>query len=120
LAPARARAAVRGLSREREISPRSLDALALLVSELVSNAVLHSDASPASPIVLRARLVGDEAIRIEVIDEGSGFAAVPREPAGLEGGYGLMLVDSEARSWGIDRRFGTCAWFEIADDEPKR
>jgi anti-sigma regulatory factor (Ser/Thr protein kinase) len=114
LAPSRARAAVTRFSRESDVSPNSLDTLALLVSELVSNAVVHSDAPPASDIQLCARLVERDAIRVEVTDQGSGFAAVPRDPARMEGGYGLFLVDSQASSWGIDRRRGNCVWFEVA------
>ncbi len=115
LAPSRARAAVAEFSVEREISPAGLDTLALLVSELVSNAVMHSDAPPASDIQLCARIVGVDAVRVEVTDEGSGFTAVPRDADRQEGGYGLFLVDSQSTSWGIDRRRGNCVWFEIAD-----
>jgi anti-sigma regulatory factor (Ser/Thr protein kinase) len=117
-APSLARAAVSGFSREREISPKSLDTLALLVSELVSNAVLHSDAPAGSEIRLSARLVGRDAIRVEVTDQGSGFAATPRDPARQEGGYGLFLVESQASSWGIERSCGTRVWFEIAGHRP--
>jgi anti-sigma regulatory factor (Ser/Thr protein kinase) len=113
-APSAARAALSGFSKEREVSSKSLDTLALLVSELVSNAVLHSDAPSGSDIHLSARLVGSDAIRVEVTDRGSGFLASPRDPDRLDGGYGLFLVDSQATSWGIERRCGTRVWFEIA------
>lgn len=113
LAPALARAAVTDFSRERDLSNADLETLALLVSEVVSNAVVHSDAPPASEIHLCARVVGPDAIRIEVTDQGSGFTAVPRDPERVEGGYGLFLVDSQAASWGIDRRCGTRVWFEV-------
>jgi anti-sigma regulatory factor (Ser/Thr protein kinase) len=113
-APSLARAAVSGFSKGSEVSPKSLDTLALLVSELVSNAVLHSDAPSGSDIQLCARLVGRDAIRVEVTDQGSGFVATSRDPDRLEGGYGLFLVDSQATSWGIERRCGTRVWFEIA------
>lgn len=115
LAPALARAAVAGFSREWEITPDSLETLALLVSELVSNAVVHSDAPATSDIHLCARVLDRDAIRIEVTDEGSGFLATPRDPTRLDGGYGLFLVDSQATSWGIDRRFGNCVWFEVVE-----
>jgi anti-sigma regulatory factor (Ser/Thr protein kinase) len=114
-APSLARAAVASFSERREIATRSLETLSLLVSELVSNAVLHSDAPRASEIHLCARLVGPDAVRIEVTDQGSGFTAVPRDPKRIDGGYGLFLVDTQATSWGIDRRFGNCVWFEVAE-----
>jgi anti-sigma regulatory factor (Ser/Thr protein kinase) len=115
-APSLARAAVTGFSKQRKMSPASLSTLALLVSELVSNAVVHSDAPASSGIQLCARLLGPAAVRVEVTDQGSGFDAVPRDPARVEGGYGLYLVDTQATKWGIDRRCGTCVWFEVADD----
>jgi anti-sigma regulatory factor (Ser/Thr protein kinase) len=117
-APSLARAAVAGFSRDRHFSAKSLDTLSLLVSELVSNAVLHSDAPSGSEIQLSARVVGRDAIRVEVTDRGSGFVATPRDPGRQDGGYGLFLVDSQARSWGIERRCGTRVWFEVAGSRP--
>jgi anti-sigma regulatory factor (Ser/Thr protein kinase) len=114
-APSLARAAVTGFSKGRRMSEESLSTLALLVSELVSNAVLHSDAPSSSNIQLCARHLGPDAVRVEVTDQGSGFTVVPRDPNRLEGGYGLYLVDTQAAKWGIDRRSGTCVWFEIRE-----
>lgn len=118
MAPSLARAAVAGFSKQRQISPAGLDTLSLLVSELVSNAVVHSDAPAASEIELCAQQLGADGVRVEVTDQGSGFTAVARDPGRLDGGYGLFLVDSEAASWGIDRRCGNCVWFEIVDRHP--
>ncbi len=115
LAPSRARAAVADFSMQRQISPAGLDTLSLLVSELVSNAVVHSDAPATSDIELCARQLAPDSVRIEVTDQGSGFTARSRDPEREDGGYGLFLVDSQAASWGIDRRFGNCVWFEIVD-----
>jgi anti-sigma regulatory factor (Ser/Thr protein kinase) len=114
MAPSLARAAVVGFTRERQIGSAELDTLSLLVSELVSNAVLHSDAPAASEIQLCARQVGPDAVRVEVTDQGSGFTAIPRDPAREDGGYGLFLLDSQASAWGTERRCGNCVWFEIA------
>lgn len=115
MAPSLARAAVAGFSKQRAISSTGLDTLSLLVSELVSNAVVHSDAPEASDIELCATQLGPDAVRIEVTDQGSGFTAVARDPERQDGGYGLFLIDSQARSWGIDRRCGNTVWFEIVD-----
>ncbi len=115
MAPSLARAAVAGFSKEQKFSAAGLDTLTLLVSELVSNAVVHSDAPAQSDIQLCARQLGPDALRIEVTDQGSGFTAVGRDPDRLEGGYGLFLVESQATSWGIDRQCGNCVWFEIVD-----
>jgi anti-sigma regulatory factor (Ser/Thr protein kinase) len=112
-APSLARAAVADFTEKSKLAAAELDKLTLLVSELVSNAVLHSDAPPASGILLCARLLGRGAVRVEVIDCGSGFTAAPRDPSRLAGGYGLFLVAKEAHRWGVDREGGTRVWFEI-------
>jgi anti-sigma regulatory factor (Ser/Thr protein kinase) len=113
-APSLARAAVAGFSERAEIPSPELDTLTLLVSELVSNAVLHSDAPPASGIVLCARVLSRGEVRVEVIDRGSGFSATPRDPAQPLGGFGLYLVEKQATRWGVDREAGTRVWFELA------
>lgn len=114
-APSKARAAVAGFTRHSEIGAAGLSTLALLVSELVSNAVLHSDAPAASAIELSARLLDGTSVRVEVVDEGSGFTVTPRDPSRIDGGYGLFLVDRQATRWGVDRKGGTRVWFEIRD-----
>jgi anti-sigma regulatory factor (Ser/Thr protein kinase) len=112
-APSLARAAVVGFFDERELSADALATLTLLVSELVSNAVIHSDAPASSTIVLNARSLADGSVRVEVIDQGSGFTPGPRDPEQYHGGYGLYLVDKQVTSWGVDERDGVCVWFEM-------
>ncbi|HEY4895523.1 MAG TPA: ATP-binding protein [Solirubrobacteraceae bacterium] len=114
-APSMARAAVAGFSERSSLGPGGCSTLALLVSELVSNAVLHSDAPPASDIRLCARLLDDARVRVEVVDDGSGFTVEPRDPSRIDGGYGLFLLDRQATQWGVDREGGTRVWFEIGD-----
>jgi anti-sigma regulatory factor (Ser/Thr protein kinase) len=112
-APAMARAAIAGFLTGSEIDPERLDMLTLLVSELVSNAVIHSNAPAASEILLCAHILDQGAVRIEVTDRGSGFTAVPRDPSRADGGYGLYLVDRYATRWGVDQQGGNCVCFEI-------
>jgi anti-sigma regulatory factor (Ser/Thr protein kinase) len=112
-APSHARAAVARFVATSGISAPALDTLTLLVSELVSNAVMHSDAPSASSIRLHARVLERGTIRVEVTDCGSGFTAAPRDPSRVTGGYGLFLVAQEASRWGVDREGGTRVWFEF-------
>ena len=112
-APAVARAAVAGLFKERDIQPDALATLRLLVSELVSNAVLHSDAPPSSHIELCVHLLEESAVRVEVLDKGRGFTPTPLEDTPYGGGYGLYLVEKQATQWGVDQRDGTRVWFEL-------
>ena len=111
-APGRARSAIARFSAEREIDDAALAALKLLVSEVVSNAVIHSTAPSAAEITLRARLL-EHLVRVEVIDQGSGFAAESRVPSAQTGGYGLYLLTREAASWGVHVDGSTCVWFEV-------
>ena len=99
------------------MGPVSLATLTLLVSELVSNAVLHSDAPPSSHILLCAHPLGKAGVRVEVTDQGSGFVPAPRDPIQRHGGYGLHLVDQQTTSWGVDRQGGTRVWFEMPSQD---
>jgi anti-sigma regulatory factor (Ser/Thr protein kinase) len=106
--PALARRLVRdGLSGG--VSPTVLADAQVVVSELVSNAVVHGAGS------IRLILDVDEAaVRGEVIDEGAGFEVDVRE-RGLDelGGRGLWLVSSLTRRWGIHDG-SSHVWFELA------
>ena len=96
------------------------DAL-LVVSELVTNAVVHSGCDPHATIMLDA-VVCDDALRIAVHDPGQS----PRTPAlrfglpGASGGYGLRLVERLARNWGMEHPGGCCVWAELALTADKR
>jgi anti-sigma regulatory factor (Ser/Thr protein kinase) len=114
-APSRARSAIEGFTAEHEIGAPSAATLKLLVSELVTNAAIHSDA-PAGEITLSAHLLEDHpAVRVEVTDEGSGFKApsLPAPGYSARGGFGLHLLDSEATRWGVHMNGVTCVWFEV-------
>jgi anti-sigma regulatory factor (Ser/Thr protein kinase) len=111
-APSLARAAVAGFCEGRGIRATTLATLRLLVSEIVTNAVIHPEVAPAATIHLCAS-TAPGAIRIEVTDAGGGFTPRPRDPARLDGGYGLYLVDQQAERWGVERQRGTTVWFEM-------
>jgi len=86
------------------------DTVTLLVSELVTNAVLHA----GSDVEVAVRLTADTA-RIEVTDA-SAEAVAPRDAASDESsGRGLALVGSLARRWGVRPATGggKTVWFEV-------
>jgi len=92
--------------RARDLVRTSLDswglradaqALALAVSELVTNALVHGDGS----IEVQLSAHGPE-VRLEVLDEGDGSPAVHDRRDGEFGGWGLRLVEELADSWGSE------------------
>jgi anti-sigma regulatory factor (Ser/Thr protein kinase) len=87
----------------------------LLVSELVTNVVRHSDGDPsAAASDMRIRVYSDR-IRVEVRDDGPGFRRADSEADPDPGsGWGLFLVDELADEWGIDSGIPNCVWFELA------
>jgi anti-sigma regulatory factor (Ser/Thr protein kinase) len=111
-APAAARAAIVGFCQDRQLPPGTMATLTLLISELVTNAVVHPDLDPPGMIRLSARLE-DETIRVEVADGGEGFSPKPRPPDQVTGGYGLYLVQKEAEQWGVEVSPRTTVWFEV-------
>ncbi|WP_161174735.1 ATP-binding protein, partial [Streptomyces sp. SID7804] len=108
---ARSRLAVSGIQADEPLA----ETLILLVSELVTNAVVHT----GRPAVLRLSLPGAEApeeaiVRLEVADR-SGRAPVPRCVDGeATGGRGLALVDGLADRWGWSAEgVGKRIWCEL-------
>ncbi|MCW2969459.1 MAG: putative anti-sigma regulatory factor, serine/threonine protein kinase [Solirubrobacterales bacterium] len=111
-APGIARAAVTELSQVLGLGPSTFQTLVLLVSEVVSNAVLHSRGPGGAPITLIAT-VTTEKVRVTVTDAGEGFVPKQRDPASIHDGYGLYLVDKAATRWGVDTAAPTSVWFEL-------
>jgi hypothetical protein len=87
------------------------DEAALVVTELVANAVRHA----GTPMDLRMLRI-PHGVRLEVSD-GCARLPVRRNADPLaEGGRGLLLVDTMSRSSGVDRRAdGKTVWAEITD-----
>jgi anti-sigma regulatory factor (Ser/Thr protein kinase) len=89
-----------------------VDAISIVVSELVTNSVRHSGGQPGDPIMLRLR-AEEEGARVEVVDEGRGFRPyVHRPPTDAESGWGLFLVEQLANRWGISDG-GRVVWAEL-------
>jgi anti-sigma regulatory factor (Ser/Thr protein kinase) len=89
-----------------------VDALMLLVSELVTNSVRHSGLGPRDSITLSVRLEPGR-IRVEVTDGGQGFdcAGPVSDPDG-NGSWGLRLVDLLSDRWGV-RRDPFSIWLDL-------
>ena len=90
-----------------------LDDLRLLTSELVSNSVRHGASIPEHPIRVKVSVM-DTKIRVSVVDSGRGFDRPPTSARpGVDGGWGLFLVERLADRWGTDGDGSTTVWFEL-------
>ena len=84
---------------------------ALMTSELMTNAVLHSASRLPGGQVTVSVLNGDGMVRVDVIDQGQ----VPSGARACHGlGQGLVLVSQLADTFGAD---GTDRWFTVATAE---
>ncbi|MEW2632782.1 ATP-binding protein [Streptomyces sp. NPDC048389] len=107
---ARARLVKSGVGDDERLA----ETLILLISELVTNAVVHT----GCPAVLRMLFGGGAAeagtVRVEVVDV-SACPPCPRRARGEDtGGRGLELVDGLADRWGWHREgAGKSIWCEV-------
>lgn len=89
-------------------SEEATSAALLVVTELLTNAVVHAGGA----IELRTTL-DDERLRIEVVDSSS---ALPRLRDPGDGGRGLRIVEALSTDWGVVRNDGAgkTTWCEIS------
>lgn len=87
------------------------DTVDVLVSELVTNAHLHTEADEIWVEVTHVGNADDERVRVEVTDDGSGEWG--ESAADREGGRGLELVEMLSTRWGADHVGVTRVWFEL-------
>jgi two-component sensor histidine kinase len=117
-APTRARTWVRS-ELEGEIPATAAADAALLVSELVTNSVVHANVGPRRTLIVEVTTL-DDRLRIAVIDPGSRLrpCMLPSDP-GTPGGLGLVVVDELCERWGAWQDLGsTCVWCELRLDQP--
>jgi DNA-binding NarL/FixJ family response regulator len=93
-----------------------LDDAAIVVSELVTNAVRHA----ASPSIVVVNRIAD-GVRIEVRDEGLGTPSPGAATSAAEGGRGLAIVAALARDWGVVAgERSKAVWVELGPSTPER
>jgi serine/threonine-protein kinase RsbW len=112
-APATARAAVAPWLATR-MSERLLGDVQLLLSELVTNSVLHAQ-GPGHAAIRVSVEICDGLVHLEVEDGGDDAVIAPRPPDHEHGGgFGLYLVESLAERWGSRHDGSTCVWADLA------
>ncbi len=98
----------------RQLDPRLVEMAVLMVSELATNAVVHTASA------FRVRVIHDAVlVRIEVTDHGGGTPTVRTPEPIATGGRGLLIVQELAESWGVERSEGEkTVWFTLAREIP--
>lgn len=83
---------------------------ALMVSELVTNAILHG----RSDARVRVAAGADGVLRVEVSDDNSRHPEPVSQDHGALDGRGLLIVDALSTQWGVrDEDIGKTVWFEV-------
>jgi anti-sigma regulatory factor (Ser/Thr protein kinase) len=96
---------------ESELAPQVLDDLDIMVTELVTNAVLNA----RTPCEVVVTVMGPDRLRVAVHD----FDPSPPMPNPVDpmssGGRGLHIIEALAADWGTDAHptDGKVVWFEV-------
>lgn len=85
------------------------DILALLISEVATNALIHGTGQVRVRVIDRG-----PRLRVEVSDDSDRLPTARAFDGSAEGGRGLALVDALAAAWGSDLcPGGKTVWFEL-------
>ncbi|MEV5440119.1 SpoIIE family protein phosphatase [Streptomyces sp. NPDC052682] len=94
-------------------SPDQVDSAVLLVSETLTNVLVHTD----TDALLTAQVdgePGERRLRVEVTDASDDLPHKRRPGELASSGRGLMLIELLAHAWGVDPRGrGKSTWFEL-------
>lgn len=96
-------------------SPETLEAVELMVSELATNCIRHTNSGFELTITRRG-----QNIEVQASDRAGGTPTMrspkPTDPSGR----GLKIIDMLSARWGVrsDGAYGKTVWFTIADQAP--
>ena len=111
-APYQARRAVTALP----LSEHARNRLALVVSELVTNALRHAQLAAGDPIDLHV-MSDNGQVLVSVRDSGPGFSPEAHTGNGSNGGFGLAIVAALADEWGVDHGADGCTvWCALSSE----
>ncbi|MCS0601799.1 SpoIIE family protein phosphatase [Streptomyces sp. LP11] len=96
-------------------SAEQVDSAVLLVSEMVTNVLVHTDAD-ALLVAEVTRGPDGRRLRVEVTDAGDDLPHKRRPGELASSGRGLMLIELLADRWGVEPRGrGKSIWFELQE-----
>ncbi|PAZ14151.1 phosphatase [Streptomyces sp. SA15] len=94
-------------------SPDQVDSAVLLLSEMLTNVLVHTDADALLLAEVRGE-PGARRMRVEVTDTSDDLPHRRRPGELASSGRGLMLIELLAEVWGVDPRGeGKSIWFEL-------
>ncbi|MFE6620692.1 SpoIIE family protein phosphatase [Streptomyces sp. NPDC008086] len=94
-------------------SEDQVDSAVLLLSETLTNVLVHTDADALLLAEVRGA-AGDRRIRVEVTDTSDDLPHKRRPGELASSGRGLILIEMLAQAWGVDPRGeGKSIWFEL-------
>ncbi|MGW6732208.1 SpoIIE family protein phosphatase [Streptomyces sp. NPDC055013] len=98
-------------------SDDQVDSAVLLLSETLTNVLVHTDADALLLAEVRGG-PGDRRVRVEVTDTSDDLPHRRRPGELASSGRGLMLIELLAHAWGVDPRGeGKSIWFEFYESE---
>lgn len=94
-------------------SADQVDSAVLLLSEMLTNVLVHTDADALLLAEVRGE-AGDRRMRVEVTDTSDDLPHKRRPGELASSGRGLMLIELLADLWGVDPQGeGKSIWFEL-------
>jgi anti-sigma regulatory factor (Ser/Thr protein kinase) len=110
--PESARAARAFVAAHATVGEEALDVALLLTSEVVTNAILHACTDFVVGVTQGANVL------MVTVRDGSTRDPVRRAPDhGRPSGRGLLLIEEQAREWGVHREDdGKTVWFTVTDE----
>ncbi len=104
-----ARRFVRDVLMSRRVADGVVSTVELLTSEVVTNAILHTESAPELVVA-----VAESRVRIEVHDGSSAVPVVLQPDPYAQSGRGMTIVDRLACAWGVEHvPTGKRVWFEV-------
>ena len=102
----------------RDVSPELTATVELLVSELATNCIRHTDSAFDLTIIQSGREIRVEATDYDDVGKPTMRSPEPTEPSGR----GLRIVDALAAAWGVEHRSaqGKTVWFTVVAPTPDR
>ncbi|MEU9388729.1 SpoIIE family protein phosphatase [Streptomyces sp. NPDC048324] len=98
-------------------SQDQIDSAVLLLSEMLTNVLVHTDADALLLAEVRGE-VGSRRMRVEVNDTSDDLPHKRRPGELASSGRGLVLMELLAQAWGVDPRGeGKSIWFELYEAE---